>query len=75
MDGEQLDGYWRAITVIEAQQTLQAMRIADYPYQKKEERLKFHKEMTKAAYLRRDEARKVLTTTELVKRLGLATNG
>jgi len=50
LDIDTADRYWRAITVIEAQDILLQLRIADWPYLKKNPRSSFHRQMHKLAY-------------------------
>ena len=68
--------YWEAITVIEAQDTMIQMRIADYPMMKTHQRRDFHRSMVKKAYPKTfDPDRKPLTTEQLAERLGAMING
>jgi ribulose-5-phosphate 4-epimerase/fuculose-1-phosphate aldolase len=69
------DAYWMAVTVIEAQEVLIKLRIADYPNMKKDDRSKTHRHFHKMAYPRTHENPKKLTTKELGERLKVALNG
>lgn len=68
MDPDILDGYWKAITVIEAQDVLVKLQIADYPHLKKKDHVEVHKRYHKMAYPKMHE-KETLTTEELFERL------
>ena len=44
--------YWEAITVIEAQETLLQLNIADFPYMKDNKRREFFKDLKSKAYIK-----------------------
>lgn len=69
------EDYWHAITMIEAQEALIQMRIADYPHLKKRDREKMHRSMHDVAYPRNRDSVKRITTDELAKRVRMALNG
>lgn len=72
MDYTDFITYHTAIEVIEAQEALIAMKVADHPHVKGEVRSAFVSEMNDKAFPK--SKRKVLTTRELAKELGM-TNG
>jgi hypothetical protein len=69
-----MEAYWKAITVIEAQDTLMQLRTHDWPNMKKADRKKFHRKMHEMAYpqVHDDEP---LTTEQLAARIRGALNG
>lgn len=68
--------YWEAITVIDAQETLINMRVADHPTLKSSARTKFHRSIIKRAYPKTfDPNEKQISTTEFAERLGVILNG
>jgi len=76
MEVDTVDSYWRAITVIEAQDLLLQMRIADWPNMKKHDRSKFHRSIHRSAYpATESSASKVVNTKELHDKLRLMTGG
>jgi hypothetical protein len=60
--------YLQALEVIEAQEMLRAMNVADYPTLKKESRSRLHKQVYKQAFP--DQKKRVVTTEDLKKLLG-----
>lgn len=52
MAADDVDEFWEAITVIEAQQALLAMQIGDYPHLKKDDRSKMSKSISRQAHPR-----------------------
>lgn len=68
LDYEAVVAYWQAITVIEAQEVLIQMRLADWPNMKGPARQKWHRDIHRAAYPH--QKRKAMTPEELAKRLG-----
>lgn len=68
------EDYWQAVTILQAQEALIQMKIADYPNMKKADRQKLHKELHKKAYPKNGDGKK-LTTEELYKRVRAAMNG
>ena len=50
MKRSELDALWAAITIIEAERHLVAIRIASFPYASKEGQEAIHKELHKKAY-------------------------
>jgi hypothetical protein len=67
--------YWLAITVIEAQETLTQLAVADYPWRKADEREKVYERYHRMAYPKTYDQTEVLTTDQLAKRLNEAING
>lgn len=74
MDHATLEQYWRAITVIEAQDALIALKVADFPYQNRNDRQRTHRQFHKLAYPR-SASGDVLSTKELSERLKAVFNG
>ena len=60
--------YLEAVEIIEAQEMLRAMNIADYPTMKKNDRQRLHRQVYKTAYP--NEKKRVITTQDLKKILG-----
>ncbi len=50
MPHEDLMGLWHAITVLEARDQLQRLRVQDWPKLKETTRKKYHSELSKEAY-------------------------
>ena len=69
------DAYWQAITIIEAQEILIQLRIADYPDMKPESRKKTHREFHRMAYPRTHDSSEVMTTEQLARKISAAING
>lgn len=55
----------KAAEVLEAQEMLRAMNVADYPHQKKEPRARLHRQVYKQAFP--DQKKRVITTDDLKK--------
>jgi len=68
MDYEEFSMYYKAIDILEAQEILVQMKVSDYPTMKPESRSEFHHTISKTAY---PKERKILTTKELAKKLGM----
>lgn len=68
-----MQGYWEAITMIEAQAALVKFTSADYPNMKKQDREKLHRSVTKQAYIPEDP--KEISMEEFAQRLTRAING
>lgn len=61
---------WQAITVIEAQEQLKKLNVADWPNMKKAARTKMHKELFSKAYPREIKKKNYITAEQLQKVLG-----
>jgi len=61
---------WQAITVIEAQEQLKQMSVADWPNMKKQQRSKVHKELFSKAYPSEVRKKNYITPEQLQKVLG-----
>jgi len=70
VDSERVESLWQAITVIEAQEQLKQMSIADWPNMKKQQRSKIHKELFKQAYPSEIRKKNYITPEDLGKVLG-----
>ncbi len=75
MDWDTQESLWLAITQIEAQDVLINLTIAQYPWLKKEQQKKIHREMHRKAYPKTHERVENLTTRQLAERLKQALNG
>ena len=60
---------WNCITMIEAQDTLLQIKIANYPNMGTQDKKKFHREMYKKAFIEKEV--KALSTEELAQKLGI----
>ena len=68
---DDFSGYWEAITILEAQETLLAFNISAYPMMKNESAKKLHRAFHDKAFPRnRERARRSLTTAELAQLTG-----
>jgi hypothetical protein len=56
-----LEEYWQAIDILDAQEVLVSLRVADWPHQKAEARKKWHRELVKMAYPKTFETERVDT--------------
>lgn len=65
MSSEDFYYYYEAITVIEAQETLIACKVASYPNMKAKPKQDFHRSLVKKAYP--NETKKVVTISEMEK--------
>lgn len=65
MTNQDFEQFWQAITVIEAQEMLIGIKVADFPHYKKPQREKLSRELHKQAYPREYENRKSITAKEL----------
>lgn len=61
---------WQAITVIEAQEQLKKLNVADWPNMNKTARTKMHKELFSKAYPREIKKKNYITPEQLQKVLG-----
>lgn len=61
---------WQAITIIEAQEQLKQMTVADWPNMKKQSRNKLHKELFSKAYPSEFRKKNYVTPEQLQKVLG-----
>jgi len=68
MDYREFSMYYKAIDVIEAQETLVQMKISDFPTMKEDARAELFQSLNKKAY---PKERKVYTTRELARKLGM----
>lgn len=68
------ESFWQAITVIEAQDALVQMDIANYPWIKGDEREKVHKRYHKMAYPKTHDKNEPMSTAEAVKKLNEVLN-
>lgn len=69
-DADRIESLWQAITVIEAQQQLMKMSVADWPNMKKQQRSKVHKELFSKAYPSEVRKKNYITPEQLQKVLG-----
>ncbi len=68
--------FWESITVIEAQNMLTRMTVADYPHVKKEDRTKIHRKLYKLAHPDLFESEeKAISVSDIGKVLGRLTGG
>lgn len=74
MDLDTAEGYWMAITQIEAQEILIQLRVAQYPWLTNEGRRTTHRQFHKMAYPATHSVGK-LTTEEAAERLRTVING
>lgn len=65
-----LDVMWQCITMIEAQEQLKAMTIADWPNMKKAQRQKLHKDLFRQAFPRALKQKNIIELSDLQKVLG-----
>lgn len=63
LDTYEAADYYQCITLIEAQQTLLALKVQDWPNMKQDNRAKWHRELHKKAYP--STHKKIVTTAEL----------
>lgn len=70
LDNQVAMEYYEAVTVIEAQDRMIEMNIADYPRMKTEGRKRFHREMRKKAYPRSLKAQKEMDFDEFFEVMG-----
>ena len=68
MDYETFSSYYLAIDILEAQEMLISLKVSDYPHLKDEPRSDLYYSLEKTAY---PKERKVITTKELAKKLGM----
>ena len=73
MDWDTIEGYWLAITQLEARELLVALTVSDYPWMKKEDKRKLHRAWHKMAYPKTYSPE--VTTGELADKLKAALNG
>jgi hypothetical protein len=73
LDMESVDGLWKAMHVISAQETLIDFSISDYPHLKPKERIKLYRSFEKSSRLKEDAI--VSTTTQVQERLRTILNG
>ena len=71
MDAVIFSQYSHAIEPIEAKEILVALKISDFPKLKDQERTRLHREFYKKANPLHLSGRKVLTTRELAKKIGV----
>jgi hypothetical protein len=64
-----VDKLWKAITVIEARDTLRLLKVADWPNLKSSDREKYFSEIKKQALISKN--RRTPTNEELARKLGL----
>lgn len=60
---DDLSTYYTAAEIIEAQEMIRAMNVADYPHMKKTNREKLHKQVYKSAFP--DQKKRSITTEDL----------
>jgi hypothetical protein len=75
LEYDRMDAYWRSITIIEAQQTLIALKICDFPHMKKSDRQKWHRQLHKQAYPATWSPRNAMTNEDLARAIGIVKNG
>jgi len=68
MEYDRLKTYIDAIEVIEAQNTLLALRVSDYPNCKSDDRSKFHSSITKKAFP--NQKKKIVSFDDIDKLFG-----
>lgn len=66
LSAERINGYWKAVTVIEAQDALLQLRISAYPHQKAANQKRFFDFLYKKAYPQVRE-KKALTVEDFMK--------
>jgi len=71
MAGIKFSQYTKAIEVLEAKETLIALKVAEYPKLNKNDKIRIHKEFYRKAHPQHLNTAQVLTTNELAKRMGL----
>jgi hypothetical protein len=59
--------YWEAITIIEAQNMLAAMKVQDYPHLKQSDRSKSYKEIAALAYPKHLQQSKTVSLLDFAK--------
>ena len=67
---EDSNTYFQACSILEAQEMLRAMNVADYPYAKKDTRQKLHRQVHKQAFP--DAKKRGMTFDDLKSILGKA---
>lgn len=70
MPATDFNDLWEAITVIEAQEILTQLRIADWPNMKKSERTTFHRKLISKAYPGQVSGSVARSTEDIAKILG-----
>ncbi len=70
MDAEQVEEFWQAITVIESQEVLLGMKIADFPHLTKSARTTSHKDFFKQAFPRTFRETRTVTWGEVANLVG-----
>ena len=70
-----VDQYWKAITVLEAQDMLINLQVQSYAWMKKPNQDKLHKETYKKAYPTHLREDKILSSEEVARLLGKMING
>lgn len=70
MDAEQVEEFWQAITVIESQEVLLGMKIADFPHLTKSARSSAHKEFFKQAFPRTFREVRIVTWDDVAQLAG-----
>lgn len=75
MDVVTADSYWRAITVIEAQDVIMNLRIAIYPNLKRHVQSSFHRQMHRLAYPDSNDSKRTLSNEEVARRIGVLVSG
>lgn len=74
LEWDEQETFWQAITVIEAQEALVQMDVANFPWVKGEDREKIHKRYHKLAYPKIHNPSEVISTEEAVKKLNEVLN-
>lgn len=67
-----VESLWECITMIEAQDQLNNLSVADWPNQKPDSRKKIHKDLFKKAFPKEEKGPVVVTQDDLNKILGLS---
>jgi hypothetical protein len=75
MAWEEIDSYWRAVPVLEAQEILANLRVVDFPHMKKEARKIYHRAVSRQADPKINVPVDNLTTEQLAERLTAALRG
>lgn len=70
LDVDEFNDYWHAITIIEAQEQLKRLSVADWPNLKKQSREKQHRQLHKDAYPASFNEVKQINNADLAKILG-----
>lgn len=70
MTTQQVETFWEAITMIEAQEQLKALSATTYPNMTNDDREDYHRELHEMAYPHNFKENKYVTAEQLQKLLG-----